>query len=240
MIVLDNVTKILSVGQIRTSVLVDASVTLPTDRRLAILGHHGSGKSTLIQLIAGLLSPTSGLIERYARISFPVGFNGGFRPRLSLRQNIAHAARLYGADVDEVTHFVTAVTNTQAALEEPLAGLPQQMRNCIFYAIGYAIPFDTYLFDNTIWTGDQEFREKCEAMFESRAQSSGMILATRNVQMAARVADMGAILNDRELTIYEDIKEAVAAFKSLGEVQRVGQYVRAGDPGIDPESEDAY
>lgn len=240
MIVLDNVTKILSVGQIRTSVLVDVSVTLPTDRRLAILGHHGSGKTTLIQLIAGLLSPTSGVIERYARISFPVGFNGGFRQRLSLRQNIAHAARLYGADVDEVTHFVTAVSNSQSALEEPLVSLPQQMRNCISYALGYAIPFDTYLFDNTIWTGDHEFREKCEAMFESRARSAGMILATRNVQMAARIADMGAILNDRELTLYDNIKDAIAAFKNLGEVQRVGQYVRTGEPGMDPENEEAF
>lgn len=229
MIIFDNVTKTLTSGHIRTTVLDEVTLRIPTDRRVAIIGHHGSGKTTLIQLIAGLLTPTSGSIERHARVSFPVGFAAGFRPQLTMRQNLAHTARLYGADIGEVTGFVAAVTETEDVLDQPLGRLPQQTRLCFAYAVGYAIPFDVYLFDNLIAVGNADFRQKCFAMFESRSQSAGVLIATRDVRVAARHADMGAVINEGKIELYENVKDAIAMFESLGEVRAVNN--------IDPNAE---
>jgi capsular polysaccharide transport system ATP-binding protein len=229
MIVFDNVTKTLTSGHIRTTVLNEATLSIPTDRRVAIIGHHGSGKTTLIQLIAGILTPTSGAIERHARVSFPVGYAAGFRSQLTMRQNLAHSARLYGADIDEVTAFVSAVTESEDVLDQPLGRLPQQMRLCFAYAVGYAIPFDVYLFDNLIAVGNADFRQKCFAMFEARSQSSGVLIATRDVRVAARHADMGAVISDGKIELYENVKDAISKFESLGEVRAVSNV----DPGAE-------
>jgi capsular polysaccharide transport system ATP-binding protein len=215
MIHLEKVTSLLSAGQIRTRVLDQVTATLPTDRRFMLLGRHGAGKTTVIRLLAGLLEPTSGDISRYARVSFPVGFIGGFRPLMTVRQNLAYTAVLYGADPTEVVAFVAQVTRGGHMLDEIFGKLPQQFRLAFCYAVSYAIPFDVYLIDNFLSIGDDQFRKTCEAMFYERVKAAGFILATRNVELAKRIGDSCGILHAGRLVVYEDFEEGLWTFEKL-------------------------
>jgi capsular polysaccharide transport system ATP-binding protein len=216
MIHLHNVSSVLTSGRLRTNVLDDVSIALPTDRRLVILGQDGSGKTTLIRLLSGAVMPTSGAVVRHARVSFPVGFSGGYKRTLSAHENIAHVARLYGADVDEVVEFVSQVTGFGHALGELFEDLPSHIRGRLAYAVSYAIPFDVYLIDNSVAWGDQDFRQKCEQMYEARAQTSGIIYATRAPRFARRYGGtVGAILHNGKLVLYDDLDRAIWDFERL-------------------------
>ncbi len=116
MIKFEHVTIALSAGKLRSSIFEDVSVTLPTDRRLILLGRHGTGKSTLMRLVSGLVVPDAGRISRFARVSYPVGYSGGFTPQLSARRNIWHAAELYGAEPAELSPKVGDGLIFQAAV----------------------------------------------------------------------------------------------------------------------------
>ena len=215
MIHLENVTSVFHSSTTRTTVLNDVSVKLPTFERFVVLGRQRSGKTTLIRLLSGLIWPTSGVITRYARVSFPVGFMGGYKSALSVRENIAHVARLYGAEVDQVVEFVSELTGLGAALRDPYEKLPHHNRMRLAYAVSYAIPFDVYLIDNKIAGGGSTFRHRCERILEERTSNSGFILTTSTPHYAMRFANVGAILYNGKLILYDDLDRAIWDFDRL-------------------------
>lgn len=215
MIRLDNVTCTRSVGKGSVAVLDDISASLPTNRRLLILGHSGSGKSTLMRLLSGALVPNSGTVTRTVRVSYPVGFQSGFEPTLSARQNIEFACHVYDADYIEVLTFVAQVAGITADLDKPLASLSRMAKIKLGYTLSYALPFDTYLIDGNTGAGDREFRERCLQMLESRSRSSGIIMTTSEARLARRLGDSGAILFNGKLYVYDDMQTALHIYESL-------------------------
>jgi capsular polysaccharide transport system ATP-binding protein len=175
MIHLERVTSAWHSATASVTVLDDVTIKLPTSERFAVLGRERSGKTTLIRLLSGLILPTSGVITRYARVSFPAGYMGGYRNAISVRENIAHVARLYGAKVNQVVEFVCELTALGYALREPYGNLPQLYRRRLAYAVSYAIPFDDYLIDTRIAAGGSEFRQRCEQIFEAH-KAAGLYL----------------------------------------------------------------
>jgi capsular polysaccharide transport system ATP-binding protein len=215
MIVFRDVTAVVSSGRIKSIVLENVSLMVPTDQNLVVLGREGSGKTTLIRLLAGAVSPTSGTIERYVRVSFPVGFAGGLNRSLSVLHNVSHVARLYGADAEEVVAFVAALSGIRDELHESYGNLPQQLQRKLAYALSYAIPFDVYLIDDRIAMGDNEFRSKCEYVFEQRMRTSGFILTSSVPRYAKRFAKKAAILQSKKISFYDDIDRAIWDFERL-------------------------
>lgn len=190
---------------------------IPSDRRVAVLGHKESGKSTLVSLLAGLVAPSSGRIDRHCRLSFPGGFQGGFRLTHSGRQNIMFAANIYDADPLEVLHFVRAVTGLGDALEGPLRSLSFQNRVSLSYALTYALPFDTYLFDNTIasvGSGLPEFQSRCRQMYEGRTRDAGSIVATRQPRTAEQFCDCAFVIRGGDLVYFETVRDAITVFEA--------------------------
>jgi len=213
MISLRGMTRNFQVGAEATPVFEDVSADLPTDRRCAILGAEQSGKSVLIRILSGVEEPTRGEVVRYASLSFPVGYVRAFRAQLTARQNVEHAARLYGADAYEVSGFVEGVTGFGPLMDEPVRRLQLRDRVTLAYALSYAIPFDCYLIDENIALGGPDFREVCHAMFAHRAKQAGFILATRHVRKALDYCDMAAVVLDGKIVVFEDIMEAVDVYQ---------------------------
>ena len=82
MISLRNVTKTYAVRGTLNVVLNDVSFDLPRGQSLGIVGKNGAGKSTLLRILAGIEMPDDGRIVRQGRVSWPIGFGGGFNGSL--------------------------------------------------------------------------------------------------------------------------------------------------------------
>ena len=78
MIMLDRVSKTYRTRAGRRTVIDNVSATFEAGYNFGILGVNGAGKSTLIRLLAGSEAPDRGVVRRYARVSFPLGFGGTF------------------------------------------------------------------------------------------------------------------------------------------------------------------
>ena len=87
-------------------VLSDLSVEFPASENVGVLGRNGAGKSTLLRIISGVEKPDHGDVHRHGRVSWPIGFAGGFNGSLSGEENCRFVARIYGEDVDRVVETV--------------------------------------------------------------------------------------------------------------------------------------
>jgi len=217
MITLEGVSKVYRTRGGRKTVLDNVNVTFESGYNFGVLGVNGAGKSTLLRLIAGSEIPDFGVIRRYARVSFPLGFGGTFHGALSGRENVAFIARIYGAGIREVLEYVENFSELGEYLHMPVNTYSAGMRARLAFATCLALDFELYLVDEVTEVGDQRFRQKCAEAFRERMQRSDIILVTHNIHTLRQYCDRGAILANGELTLFDDIGTA------LGRYQRIVQ-----------------
>ena len=215
MITLDGVSKVYRTRSGRRTVLDNVSVTFDSGQNVGVLGVNGAGKSTLIRLIAGSEIPDFGVVRRYARVSFPLGFGGTFHGALSGRENVAFVARIYGAGTRGVLHYVEEFSELGEYLHMPVNTYSAGMRARLAFATCLALDFDLYLIDEVTEVGDQRFRQKCAEAFRERMQRSDIILVTHNIHTLRQYCDRGAILANGELTLFDDIDTALGQYHRM-------------------------
>lgn len=215
MIALHGVCKSYRTRARRKTVLDNVNAVFDSGHNFGILGVNGAGKSTLIRLLAGSEPPDRGIVRRYARVSFPLGFGGTFHGALSGRENVAFIARIYGAAIGATIDYVEAFSELDEYFEMPVNTYSAGMRARLAFAACLAIDFDVYLIDEVTEIGDQRFRRKCADAFRERMSRSDIILVTHNVQTIRQYCDKGAVLADGELAIYDDIGTALGQYHRL-------------------------
>jgi capsular polysaccharide transport system ATP-binding protein len=215
MIMLDKVSKVYRTRSGRRTVLDNVSVTFESGQNFGVLGVNGAGKSTLLRLIAGSEIPDIGVVRRYARVSFPLGFGGTFHGALSGRENVAFVARIYGAGMRGVLHYVEEFSELGEYLHMPVNTYSAGMRARLAFATCLALDFDLYLIDEVTEVGDQRFRQKCAEAFRERMQRSDIILVTHNIHTLRQYCDRGAILANGELTLFDDIDTALGRYHRM-------------------------
>jgi capsular polysaccharide transport system ATP-binding protein len=197
-------------------VLTNVSIGFPRNRSIGILGHRGSGKSTLVKLLTGAVAPTQGTIRRHCSVSFPIGYTGGMSRHMSGLENVTFLARLYGADIDEVATFVRDFSGLGKALHQPLSSYSGEKRGRFILSVSYALPFDIYVTDGTIIGGPPDFREKCKAYVQDLRARAGLIVVTGNTSIVRQFCDAVGVLHDQRIQFFDKAGDGLRYFLSLG------------------------
>ncbi len=188
----------------------DVTQTFPSGVAVALLGRNGAGKSTMMQMISGAMRPDSGSVEIIGSMSWPVGFAGSFHPKLSGEQNVRFIARVYGVDTDELIDFVEDFAELGAHFHLPVRSYSSGMRSRLAFGVSIGIPFDTYLVDEVTSVGDASFRTKSRAVFRERMKDAGAVVVTHSMTEVRALCTAGAVLENGELTYFDDVEEAIA------------------------------
>ncbi|MGM0585147.1 MAG: ABC transporter ATP-binding protein [Pseudomonadota bacterium] len=210
MIRLENVSKSFPLERGRRVVLDDLSMTIPRGRSLALLGRNGAGKSTLLSLIAGSTKPDRGRVARRCRVSFPLGFSGSFHKEMTGAQNIRFVARIYGADVGELTEYVREFSELGPYLDQPVKVYSSGMKARLAFGVSMGIRFDTYLVDELTAVGDQTFKKKSRAAFERRLAESDVIMVSHNMRQLREYCDCGIVLEHGRVAVFDALEDAIA------------------------------
>lgn len=209
MIELRGITKRFPLADGRKTVLDNVSAIFPTGSSVALLGRNGAGKSTLLKIIAGTMHPTSGEVLSTGTISYPVGFAGSFHPDLTGLQNTRFVARIYGVDTEDLVDFVRDFAELGEHYFMPLRTYSSGMRSRLSFGVSMGIPFDTYLVDEVTSVGDGAFKDKSVRVFAARREKAGAIVVSHSPPMIRRICDIGAVLEDGNMIMYDDIEAAL-------------------------------
>lgn len=195
-------------------VLNDVSLTIPTDQSIGILGRNGAGKSTLLRLIAGIEAPTQGEVRRHARVSWPIGFGGGFHPNLTGEENMRFVSRIYGVDPLEVTERVQEFAELGEYFDMPIRTYSNGMRARLAFGLSMAIDFEVYLIDEVIAVGDKPFQEKCRSTLAARRDHASVIIVSHNMKTIREFSQRCAVLHGGKLILFDSIDEAAMVYEA--------------------------
>ncbi|MFY0691450.1 MAG: ABC transporter ATP-binding protein [Paracoccaceae bacterium] len=214
MIELVNLTKAFRTPRGLKYVANDISMRFPTGRSVALLGANGTGKSTLLKMIAGTADPDSGKVRSDGSISWPVGFSGSFHRDLTGAQNIRFIARLYGVDTQALLDFVEAFADLGGHFHMPLRSYSSGMKSRLAFGVSMGIPFDTYLVDEVTSVGDAAFRRRSEKLFRRRMRKASAIVVSHSPKQIRALCNAGAVLVDGRLIYFDKVKAALRFHKS--------------------------
>ena len=209
MIEFRDVSKSFWTGTRRKVILDRASFRVERGRSLGILAANGTGKTTLINMMAGLERPDAGQVLRTARVSFPLGFVGGIVTRNTATENARYIATLYGLDPDYVEAFCRWLCGVEEYFDRPVGIYSQGMRARFSFALMLALEFDVYLIDEGMpTTTDAAFNRKARAVLSERLQTATVVIVSHQPDVLARFATSAAVLRDGRITQFDTLREA--------------------------------
>ena len=209
MLEFENVSKSYWTGTQHKVILDRVSFKVELGNSLGILAPNGTGKTTLINMMAGLEKPDEGEIRRSCNISFPLGFMGGVVGKVSAMENCRYIARLYGLDPDYVEAFCRWLCNLGEYFDQPLGTYSAGMRARFSFAIMLALDFDMYLIDEGMpSTTDVEFNRKAGEILQERLRTTTIVIVSHQAQTLEKFARSAAVLMNGQLNMFDSLEEA--------------------------------
>jgi ABC-2 type transport system ATP-binding protein len=193
--------------QSRTFRAVDCvSFTVAKADTVALLGHNGSGKSTVLKLLAGTIAPTQGHVATFGRISPLLELGAGFHPDLTGRENIFLNGAILGVQRKYIKdHFddIVAFSELEGFIDTPVRFYSSGMAARLGFSIAVHVEPEVVLIDEVLAVGDAGFQAKCLArMAELRDEGRTLVLVTHSLSQAQEFCSR-AIVMDHGRLIYD-------------------------------------
>lgn len=204
-----NVSKSFWTGSQRKVILDRASFRVELGNSVGILARNGTGKTTIINMMAGLEKPDEGEINKSCRVSFPLGFMGGVVGKLSAMENSRYIARLYGLEPDEVEAFCRWLCGLGEYFDQPVGTYSSGMRGRFSFALLLALDFDLYLIDEGMpGSTDAEFNKKAGDILRERLENTTILIVSHDPETLKKFCRSAAVLRDGKLHMFNTLQEA--------------------------------
>ena len=150
---------------------------------VGIVGLNGSGKSTMLNIISGLLPQTSGEIEVKGKKSI-LAIKSGLKNNLSARDNIYYKCLMMGytkEQIKEMEKDILAFSEVGEFVDQPIKTLSSGMAAKLGFSISININPDVLIIDEALSTGDKTFAKKClRKINEFKEQGKTIIMVSHN------------------------------------------------------------
>lgn len=209
MLAFENVSKAFWTGTQHKVILDEVSFQVDIGHSFGILAPNGTGKTTLINMMAGLEKADAGVIRRECKISFPLGFMGGVIPRISAMENARYIARLYGLDPDYVESYSRWLCNLDEYFDQPIGTYSQGMRARFSFALMLALDFDIYLIDEGMpATTDVEFNRRAGEILQERLRTTTIVMVSHQPKILEKFVRSAGVLMNGHLHLFDTLEEA--------------------------------
>jgi lipopolysaccharide transport system ATP-binding protein len=165
--------------------LKDVTFEVSPGETIGIIGHNAAGKSTLLKVIAGIISPDRGSIRRADINVSLLSLQVGFLPHLTGRENALLSAMLLGLskrDAIERMGDIIAFADIGDFIDEPLKTYSAGMRARLGFSVAYYSTAELILIDEVFGVGDENFRRKSAKAIEETIRSHRtVVLVSHNL-----------------------------------------------------------
>jgi len=188
------------------------SFTVSRGESVALVGLNGSGKSTILKMISGVLTPSSGRVWTRGRVAGLIEVGAGFHPDLSGRENVFLNAAILGMTKDETEAKFDEIVEF-AGIERFIDTEVKHYSSGMFVRLAFSVAIHTHsdvlLIDEVLSVGDAPFQEKCLAkILERQSEGATLIIVSHDLRTVQKVATRGVVLAAGQVQFDGEIGEA--------------------------------
>ena len=153
----------------KQQVLKDISFEVKKGEFFGIVGRNGSGKSTLLKMLAGIYTPSQGVIQINGKLIPFIELGVGFNPELTGRENVFLNGALLGFNRKEMNAMyddIVAFAEIDKFMDQKLKNYSSGMQVRLAFSIAIRAESDILVLDEVLAVGDVSFQEKCFKVFK--------------------------------------------------------------------------
>lgn len=211
----------LKLGRRTATLFHEVSAAFPKGRRVAVLGHRESGKTTLLQLLLRLRRPTRGRVIVRSQLSWPFTMLGFFDVQLTVRDNLIFLARVIGVDAKALIDVTARVCGfDRRQLNEKFQKVGVSMRRRISVIVILAADFECHLIDGPYGPNMFAADAATAAAFMDALLSRDYITVQDNPALVPNNCNLIYVLYDGRLYAFDDVMQGIEAYRMLPEPER--------------------
>ena len=198
--------------------LKNVSFQVKRGEAVALIGKNGSGKSTMLKILAGVMYPTEGSVEVKGSMAPLIELGAGFDLELTARENIYLNGAILGHDrafMDQHFEEIVEFSELREFLDVPLKNYSSGMTARLGFAIATVIQADILVVDEVLAVGDVRFQEKCKAKIASLLEKATTLLFVSHSEGQVReLCPKAAWLDHGHLMAFGDTEDVYAMYEN--------------------------
>lgn len=185
---------------------------------VALLGFNGSGKSTTLKMVSGVLQPDRGIVQIRGRVAGLIEVGAGMHPDLTGRENIFLNAAILGLSEKEIRDRFDSIvkfSEIEKFIDTEVKFYSSGMYMRLAFSVAVHSDPDLFLVDEVLAVGDEPFQRKCiKKMHELREQHQTLMVVSHDLNLIQGICDRGIVLERGNVQFDGPIKEAVDFLRS--------------------------
>lgn len=186
---------------------------------VGIIGTNGSGKSTILKIITGVLNPTKGKITVEGRISALLELGAGFNMEYTGIENVYLNGMMMGfsrEEMDERLEGILSFADIGNFVNQPCKTYSSGMFVRLAFAVAINIDPEILIVDEALSVGDVFFQAKCYKKFEDfKAQGKTILFVSHDISSVAKYCDRVILLNKGNKLSEGEPKETIELYKKV-------------------------
>jgi len=182
-------------------------------------GVNGAGKSSLLQLICGVLEPSFGQVKVNGRIAALLELGAGFNPEFSGRENITLNATLLGLSAKEIkdkTPEIIAFSGIEEFIDQPVKTYSSGMYVRLAFAIATSVDPDILVIDEALSVGDGAFaRKSFDRIMDLKSKGVTILFCSHSIYQVEALCEKAIWLNKGEVQAFGQAREVAQAYNQF-------------------------
>ncbi len=200
--------------------LRNISFSVDKGESCALIGANGSGKSTMLKIISGILTPTKGSVEVNGSIAPLIELGAGFDYELTGRENIFLNGAILGYNkklmlkkYDEIIDF----SELRNFIDVPVKNYSSGMIARLGFSIATMVKPEILVVDEILAVGDQAFQDKCHKRLEDMMNSgTTVLLVSHSAADIKRICQKAVWIDKSNLRFVGNVDEALQLYNKPG------------------------
>lgn len=197
--------------------LKDVSFSIEKGDSVALVGKNGSGKSTMLKIIAGVMNQTKGSVFVNGSVAPLIELGAGFDMDLTARENIYLNGAVLGHDrkfMDEHFDEIIEFSELQDFVDVPVKNFSSGMVSRLGFSIATIVKADILIVDEVLSVGDFKFQEKCkQKMEELMSSGTTLLFVSHNLEQVEELCNKAVWLDYGSMIAYGESKKVCNLYK---------------------------